>query len=74
MNLHRGRTSQPLNTNPLWNKRPSTMFALPANVARDLDPQLVWRGKDEQDWSDFVGQGTFSIQDFHCKFSVFPII
>src|SRR5258707_9079850 len=20
----------------------------------DLDPQLVWRGKDEQDWSDFV--------------------
>jgi hypothetical protein len=19
---------------------------------RDLDPQLVWRGKDEQDWSD----------------------
>jgi adenine-specific DNA-methyltransferase len=23
---------------------------------RDLDPQLVWRGKDEQDWSDFVVQ------------------
>ena len=22
---------------------------------RDLDPQLVWRGKDEQDWSDLVG-------------------
>ena len=21
---------------------------------RDLDPQLVWRGKDEQDWSDLV--------------------
>ena len=21
---------------------------------RDLDPQLVWRGKDEQDWSDIV--------------------
>lgn len=21
---------------------------------RDLDPQLVWRGKDEQDWSDVV--------------------
>ena len=20
----------------------------------DLDPQLVWRGKDEQDWSDLV--------------------
>jgi adenine-specific DNA-methyltransferase len=21
---------------------------------RDLDPQLVWRGKDETDWSDLV--------------------
>src|SRR6266545_2315569 len=21
---------------------------------RDLDPQFVWRGKDEQDWSDLV--------------------
>src|SRR5262245_51899082 len=21
---------------------------------RDLDPQLIWRGKDEQDWSDMV--------------------
>ncbi|MCK5509815.1 MAG: hypothetical protein KAI50_14975 [Desulfobacterales bacterium] len=21
---------------------------------RNLDPQLVWRGKDEQDWSDLV--------------------
>jgi len=21
---------------------------------RDLDPQLVWRGKDEQDWSDLM--------------------
>jgi adenine-specific DNA-methyltransferase len=21
---------------------------------RDLDPQLVWRGKDEQGWSDLV--------------------
>jgi adenine-specific DNA-methyltransferase len=21
---------------------------------RDMDPQLVWRGKDEQDWSDLV--------------------
>ena len=24
--------------------------------SRDLDPQLVWRGKDEQDWSDLVVQ------------------
>ena len=23
---------------------------------RDLDPQLVWRGKDEQNWSDLVVQ------------------
>ena len=23
---------------------------------RDLDPQLVWPGKDEQDWSDLVVQ------------------
>jgi adenine-specific DNA-methyltransferase len=33
--------------------------ASPVRVAyerrnRDLDPQLVWRGKDEQDWSDLV--------------------
>lgn len=21
-------------------------------ASRDLDPQLVWRGKDEKDWSD----------------------
>src|SRR6266542_1177889 len=27
-----------------------------ANRNRDLDPQLVWRGKDEQDWSDLVLQ------------------
>ncbi len=26
----------------------------PRNV--DLDPQLVWRGKDEQDWSDLIVQ------------------
>ena len=33
--------------------------ASPVRVAyerrnRDLDPQLVWRGKDEQDWSELV--------------------
>src|ERR1044072_2801162 len=27
-----------------------------ANRNRDLDPQLVWRGKDEQDWTDLVVQ------------------
>jgi len=26
------------------------------NRNRDLDPQLVWRGKDEQDWSDLIVQ------------------
>src|SRR3972149_2888124 len=25
-----------------------------ADRNRDLDPQLIWRGKDEQDWSDLV--------------------
>ena len=25
-----------------------------AHRDRDLDPQLVWRGKDQQDWSDLV--------------------
>ena len=28
---------------------------------RDLDPQLVWRGKDEQDWSDLVVQGLAAV-------------
>ena len=23
---------------------------------RDLDPQLVWRGKDQQDWSNLIVQ------------------
>jgi len=34
-------------------KRP-TELRYPRNT--DLDPQLVWRGKDEQDWSDLVVQ------------------
>ena len=35
--------------------REKTLSRLPMNgVNRDLDPQLVWRGKDEQDWSDLV--------------------
>ena len=28
---------------------------------RDLDPQLLWRGKDEQDWFDLVVHARFSI-------------
>jgi adenine-specific DNA-methyltransferase len=31
------------------------MWAAIYTRSRDLDPQLVWRGKDEQDWSDLVG-------------------
>ena len=27
----------------------------------DLDPQLVWRGKDDQDWSDLAGKGNAPI-------------
>ncbi len=26
----------------------------PQRLNRDLDPQLIWRGKDQQDWSDLV--------------------
>ena len=36
--------------------RPEEQEAKPLRYPRntDLDPQLVWRGKDEQDWSDLV--------------------
>lgn len=27
---------------------------LQARMNRDLDPQLIWRGKDQQDWSDLI--------------------
>lgn len=30
---------------------------------RDLDPQLVWHGKDEQDWSDLVVYAPY--KNFH---------
>ena len=42
---------------PVLNKEQSQ--PVPVNYARrnrDLDPQLMWRGKDEQDWSDLVVQ------------------
>jgi adenine-specific DNA-methyltransferase len=32
----------------------SALAAEAATRDRDLDPQLVWRGKDKQDWSDLV--------------------
>ena len=35
---------------------PDPLAAEKASRNRDLDPQLVWRGKDEQDWSDLVVQ------------------
>ena len=36
--------------------RPDDAKPQPVKYPRntDLDPQLVWRGKDEQDWSDLV--------------------
>src|SRR4051794_22728137 len=34
-------------------KRPKPV-RYPRNT--DLDPQLVWRGKDDQDWSDLIVQ------------------
>src|SRR6187402_2565652 len=42
---------------PVWDDKEKS----PIRVAyerrnRDLDPQLVWRGKDQQDWSDLVVQ------------------
>src|SRR5437899_6830168 len=35
---------------------PEQVRPVPVKYPRntDLDPQLVWRGKDEQDWSDLV--------------------
>src|SRR3954466_12456251 len=35
-------------------KEPSPLRVAYERRNRDLDPQLVWRGKDEQDWSDLV--------------------
>ncbi|MCG3173179.1 MAG: hypothetical protein GMKNLPBB_01357 [Myxococcota bacterium] len=40
---------------PLLDKRQASPVRLAYERRnRDLDPQLVWRGKDEQDWSDLV--------------------
>src|SRR3989304_4789109 len=35
-------------------RRPSGLREEIASRNTDLDPQLVWRGKDEKDWSDLV--------------------
>jgi len=37
-----------------YERRPSQLREELASRNTDLDPQLVWRGKDEQDWSDLV--------------------
>ena len=34
--------------------RPDPLADEKARRNRDLDPQLIWRGKDQQDWSDLV--------------------
>ena len=38
----------------LQQERESPVRVAYARRNRDLDPQLVWRRKDEQDWSDLV--------------------
>jgi adenine-specific DNA-methyltransferase len=38
----------------LKKEQQNPMSATYARRNRDLDPQLVWRGKDEKDWSDLV--------------------
>ena len=41
---------------------------------QDLDPQLVWRGKDVQDWSDLVVHAPpLYIPAFSWKLSHFPV-
>ncbi len=37
-----------------FKRGPGSLDEEKAGRNRDLDPQLVWRGKDEQDWSDLV--------------------
>ena len=51
----RGARTYPQPSTSRWSRR----RPLPLRIAyerrnRDLDPQLVWRGKDDQDWSDLV--------------------
>jgi len=43
---------QPIPVN--YKRGSNTLQDEKANRNRDLDPQLAWRGKDEQDWSDLV--------------------
>jgi adenine-specific DNA-methyltransferase len=41
---------------PVMDEKDKTPERVPYPRNRDLDPQLVWRGKDEQDWSDLIVQ------------------
>jgi adenine-specific DNA-methyltransferase len=41
---------------PVMDEKDKTPIRVPYPRNRDLDPQLVWRGKDEQDWSDLIVQ------------------
>jgi adenine-specific DNA-methyltransferase len=41
---------------PLMEEKDKRPIPVPYPRNRDLDPQLVWRGKDEQDWSDLIVQ------------------
>ena len=41
---------------PLMDDKDKRPIPVPYPRNRDLDPQLVWRGKDEQDWSDLIIQ------------------
>ena len=41
---------------PVMDKDDESPIPVTYERNRDLDPQFVWRGKDEQDWSDLVVQ------------------
>jgi adenine-specific DNA-methyltransferase len=49
-----GRISRRRSFNPFWKRTSRTPKKLRYPRNTDLDPQLVWRGKDEQDWSDLI--------------------
>lgn len=41
---------------PVVDEQTKTPIPVSYERNRDLDPQLVWRGKEEQDWSDLIVQ------------------
>ena len=56
------------------NEQEPVKVSYPRN--RDLDPQLVWRGKDEQDWSDLVvnAQPLYIQEKVHPKVLILSLI